>query len=534
LSASTHRRSARPRCETAGSSSSLAIREERVSSEQSDTLARFVAELEGDRWIAWDYQPWSNGANAPTSRGFSTQHLQRCDRIRITPEGYAAWAARPDTALSDRVEPAPAGEPTRDVFLCHAGEDKAEVARPLAEALVARGYGVWFDEYELAIGDSLRRSIDQGLATSRFGLVVLSPSFFNKGWPQRELDGLTARETGDDLVILPIWHQVDEEEVRRFSPPLADRLAARSEEGSDALAERVAHAINRRRGLARSPFGPSTTPRPGLTQPPDDVHDLVLDALRRNDTVGLRELMREERRAFRATLRDEPLTRVHERPTEASIRALAPDLETALERRLLGLMPLIDYDTDQFNRELEDFARLLDERPAVDGYVFWLQLLEWAAWWLTHALGAHALREWAPATTRTLLSTTYDDGNKRRPLADGGAPDVGRDIAEARPCPTGGKQPGLDRAGVGDARALTKQQSASSGALPRDGRRGDRSRRTRFVGLRALCLALGLRGKRSLGYWDIGGPATPFRPTPAPRRQPSRAPSERDARGSAP
>ena len=486
----------------------LAIREERVSSEQSDTLARFVAELEGDRWIAWDYQPWSNGANAPTSRGFSTQHLQRCDRIRITPEGYAAWAARPDTALSDRVEPAPAGEPTRDVFLCHAGEDKDEVARPLAEALVARGYDVWFDEYELAIGDSLRRSIDQGLARSRFGLVVLSPSFFNKGWPQRELDGLTARETGDDLVILPIWHQVDEEEVRWFSPPLADRLAARSEEGSDALAERVAHAINRRRGLARSPFGPSTTPRPGLTQPPDDVHDLVLDALRRNDTVGLRELMREERRAFRATLRDEPLTRVHERPTEASIRALGADLETALERRLLGLMLLIDYDTDQFNRELEDFARLLDERPAVDGYVFWLQLLEWAAWWLTHALGAHALREWAPATTRTLLSTTYDDGNKRRPLADGGAPDVGRDIAKLVLVPPEGSSPGwiapewemLVRS-LSNSRRLRELYPEMADAETVRGALGSWD----FV----LCLALGLRGKRSLGYWDIGGPATP-------------------------
>ena len=166
----------------------LAVREERLASERADTLARFVAELEEDRWIAWDYQAWPNDPTAPPPRGFMVQHFQRCDRIRITPEGYAAWAARPETALSPRVEPAPAGEPTRDVFLCHASEDKDEVARPLAEALVAQGYDVWFDEYELAIGASLRRSIDQGLATSRFGLVVLSPSFFNRA-------GLSASST---------------------------------------------------------------------------------------------------------------------------------------------------------------------------------------------------------------------------------------------------------------------------------------------------------------------------------------------------
>jgi hypothetical protein len=58
---------------------------------------------------------------------------------------------------------------TRDCFICHASEDKEEVARPLAESLRERGYAVWFDEFELDVGDSLREAIDQGLATSRFG-----------------------------------------------------------------------------------------------------------------------------------------------------------------------------------------------------------------------------------------------------------------------------------------------------------------------------------------------------------------------------
>jgi len=107
----------------------LAVREDRVSSGQEDYLARLVAELKEDRWIAWDYQVWPRDSEPPASRVFTMQHLQRCDRIRITPEGYAAWAARRDTALSAQVAPAPASEVARDVFLCHAGEDKNDVAR---------------------------------------------------------------------------------------------------------------------------------------------------------------------------------------------------------------------------------------------------------------------------------------------------------------------------------------------------------------------------------------------------------------------
>ncbi|MGA9762644.1 MAG: DUF1883 domain-containing protein [Gaiellaceae bacterium] len=77
-----------------------------------------------------------------------------------------------------------------DVFISHATEDKDAVVRPLAVALQERGLRVWYDEFELKIGDSLRQKIDQGIAKSRFGVVVLSHSFFAKGWPQYELDGL--------------------------------------------------------------------------------------------------------------------------------------------------------------------------------------------------------------------------------------------------------------------------------------------------------------------------------------------------------
>nr|WP_313417605.1 DUF1883 domain-containing protein [Brevundimonas diminuta] len=114
---------------------------------------------------------------------------------------------------------------TFDVFISHASEDKADVVRPLAEALKAGGLSVWYDEFELRIGDSLRRKIDRGLASSRFGIVVLSQAFFGRGWPEYELDGLVTRAVSGEQILLPIWHNVTKREVIGYSPSLADRLA---------------------------------------------------------------------------------------------------------------------------------------------------------------------------------------------------------------------------------------------------------------------------------------------------------------------
>jgi TIR domain-containing protein len=72
-----------------------------------------------------------------------------------------------------------------DIFVSHAAEDKATVARPLAAALRRAGARVWLDEQELTIGDSLSEKIDEGLAHSQFGVVILSPAFFAKHWPRR-------------------------------------------------------------------------------------------------------------------------------------------------------------------------------------------------------------------------------------------------------------------------------------------------------------------------------------------------------------
>lgn len=114
---------------------------------------------------------------------------------------------------------------TFDVFISHASEDKDEVVRPLAEALRADRLEVWYDEFELRIGDSLRQKIDSGLARSRFGIVVLSKAFFGKGWTNYELDGLVTRSINGDQVLLPIWHGITKHELISYSPSLADKVA---------------------------------------------------------------------------------------------------------------------------------------------------------------------------------------------------------------------------------------------------------------------------------------------------------------------
>ena len=112
-----------------------------------------------------------------------------------------------------------------DVFISHASDDKDDVVRPLATILQSGGLRVWYDEFEMRIGDSLRQKIDRGLATSRFGVVVFSKSFMSKGWTNYELDGIVTRAVSGDQVILPIWHNVTKQEIVDFSPSLADKLA---------------------------------------------------------------------------------------------------------------------------------------------------------------------------------------------------------------------------------------------------------------------------------------------------------------------
>lgn len=113
-----------------------------------------------------------------------------------------------------------------DLFICHASEDKEDFVRDLANSLISYGLKVWYDEISLSVGDSLRKSIDNGLIKSKYGVVVLSSNFFKKNWASYELNGLITNELCDNKkIILPIWHKVTIDEVRNYSPSLADRFA---------------------------------------------------------------------------------------------------------------------------------------------------------------------------------------------------------------------------------------------------------------------------------------------------------------------
>lgn len=132
-----------------------------------------------------------------------------------------------------------------DVFISHASEDKDKVVRPLAEALKNRGLDVWYDEYELKIGDSLRRKIDSGLAKSKFGIVVLSKPFLSKGWTNYELDGLVTKSVTQEQILLPIWHNISKQEVIDYSPSLADKLGRNTAMHTvDEIAAEIAEVIN--------------------------------------------------------------------------------------------------------------------------------------------------------------------------------------------------------------------------------------------------------------------------------------------------
>ncbi len=130
-----------------------------------------------------------------------------------------------------------------DIFISHASEDKAEVADPLANCLKEHGLKVWLDKFEITVGDSIHRSIEKGLSSSRFGIVILSPHFFQKEWPQRELDALFAKNSDDLKVILPIWHNISQQQVAQYSPLLADKLAATTNKGIEAVAQEILRAI---------------------------------------------------------------------------------------------------------------------------------------------------------------------------------------------------------------------------------------------------------------------------------------------------
>lgn len=193
------------------------------------------------RWhVAIDMQGLRGGTIRHSLRVIPVAAFQPLPAIRESRPSLQAIA----DAAAEAAPEHPADEREFDVFISHASEDKDAIVRPLAEALREQGLEVWYDEFTLKIGDSLRRKIDSGIARSRFGIVVLSPPFLAKGWPQYELDGLVTMSVSGRQMLLPLWHGISKDEVMAHSPSLADKVALRTSDNTIAeIAEEITSVV---------------------------------------------------------------------------------------------------------------------------------------------------------------------------------------------------------------------------------------------------------------------------------------------------
>lgn len=131
-----------------------------------------------------------------------------------------------------------------DLFLSHASEDKDEIARPLAHALESHGFEVWYDEFSLNIGDSLSDKINEGLSDSRYGIIIVSPIFLKKYWTKEELKGLSFLKSIGHVKILPVWHNITIEDLKKEKQPiLADYVAANTENGLESIVVEILKVV---------------------------------------------------------------------------------------------------------------------------------------------------------------------------------------------------------------------------------------------------------------------------------------------------
>lgn len=135
---------------------------------------------------------------------------------------YTPSEVRTLTPIRESVEKRASVPDLRDVFLCHAWDDRKESAKELHDLLESKGVSVWFSEKDVFLGTSLLREIDKGLARSRVGIVLVTPAFLSRvnaeGIADKELSALLARD-----LLVPIVHNTTYEALRDVSPLLGSR-----------------------------------------------------------------------------------------------------------------------------------------------------------------------------------------------------------------------------------------------------------------------------------------------------------------------
>lgn len=145
--------------------------------------------------------------------------------------------------MRNNIEKRSESEDLRDVFLCHAWEDRKNSAKKLHDLLEIKGVTVWFSEKDVLLGSTLLREIDKGLAKSRVGVVLVTPSFLERvkgeGIADKELSALLARD-----LLVPITHETTFEKLREVSPLLGSRSGlSTNEESIEAVANKIAELV---------------------------------------------------------------------------------------------------------------------------------------------------------------------------------------------------------------------------------------------------------------------------------------------------
>ena len=158
---------------------------------------------------------------------------------------YTPAEVRALTPVRESVEKRAALPDLRDVFLCHAWDDRHGAAKELHDLLESRGVSVWFSEKDVALGTPLLREIDKGLAKSRVGIVLVTPALLRRlareGIADKELSALLARD-----LLVPIVHDTTYEALREVSPLLGSRSGLSTAEDKMAnVAAKLAELVSR-------------------------------------------------------------------------------------------------------------------------------------------------------------------------------------------------------------------------------------------------------------------------------------------------
>lgn len=181
-----------------------------------------------------------------TSPSRSSSGSVRSSKPRWSKSGspvlYTSEEIRTLTPIREKIEKQVAPD-LRDVFLCHAWDDRQGVAKELHDLLVSAGVKVWFSEKDLELGVPMMRAIDKGLANSRIGLVLVTPALLRRlpqeGIADKELSALLARDQ-----LIPIVHNTTFENLREVSPLLGSRSGLNtSEEAMKDIAAKIAELV---------------------------------------------------------------------------------------------------------------------------------------------------------------------------------------------------------------------------------------------------------------------------------------------------